>query len=183
MAESIYKGVKLPALRKIAEKKELEDYEDLEREELVKLLEVSDEGPEEETEETEETVEDIEEEEVELEKEEETETPERESGVIDGKVPVGSKAEKMKERLALQPKVTIMIPLEGKEKRGSTFPVTINGYRQNIQKGVYVAVARQIAEVVMESQDQIIAAADELKRVEDGKPMKIDGSDPKDPLS
>lgn len=179
MAKSIYKGVKLPALRKIAEEKGLKDYEDLERTELVELLETSDEGPEEAQEEE---IEEPEKEE-DVDEEEETEAPKRESGITDGKVPVGSKAEKMKERLALQPKVRIMIPLEGKEKRGSTFPVTINGYRLNIQKGTYVKVPKQVADIVMESQDQTVAAADELKRVEDGKPMKIDGSDPRDPLS
>jgi hypothetical protein len=50
MAED-YKGIRLPALRKIAEEKGLEDYEDLERAELIEALEDSEETPEEETEE------------------------------------------------------------------------------------------------------------------------------------
>jgi hypothetical protein len=83
----------------------------------------------------------------------------------------------MKARLALQPKVSIMIPLEGKEKKGSTFPVTLNGYRLNIQKGVYVPVPKQVAEIVMDSQNQTVAAADELKRL-DGSPVKFEGNTP-----
>lgn len=162
-----YEGIKLPALRKIAEDKGLEGYEDLEREELLKLLEGSDsEGKEEDEEEKEDE-----------EKEEEVPGPKKEVGIIEGKTPVGSKAEIMKARLALQEKVTIMIPLEPKEKKGSTFPVTLNGYRLNIQKGTYVSVPKQVAEIVMDSQDQTVAAADELKRV-DGSPMKIDGDTP-----
>lgn len=167
MAEK-YKGIKLPALRKIAEEKGLEDYEDLERAELIEALDDFEETPEEETPEK------IEEEEPE---EIEEETPKEVAGITDGNVPVGSKAEVMKARLALQPKVTIMIPLEGKEKKGSTFPVTLNGYRLNIQKGVYVPVPKQVAEIVMDSQSQTVAAADELKRL-DGSPRKIEGESP-----
>ena len=200
MAED-YKGIRIPALRKIAEEKGLEDYEDLERDDLVEMLEDYDKQPEEEEEEEEpdeeeetESSEDEDEESEEEETEEETpeeeeeeeeieETPKQVAGITDGNVPVGSKAEKMKARLALQPEITIMIPLEGREKKGSTFPVTINGYRLNIQKGVYVPVPKQVAEIVMDSQSQTIAAADEMKRVEDGKPIKIDGSVTGDPLN
>jgi hypothetical protein len=178
MAEEKYKGIKLPALRKVAKEKGLKDYEDLERKELVELLEKSDDGPDDE-----EAVKEDEVEEDDKEEDDEVEAPEKQVGITEGNIPVGSKAEKMKERLALQPEVRIMIPLEGKEKRGSTFPVTLNGYRLNIQKGTYVKVPEQVANVVMESQKQTVAAADELKRVEDGKPMKVDGSDLKDPLN
>lgn len=174
MADDTYKGVKLPALRKIAKEKGLSDYEDLERNELVLLLEKSDESDKPEKSEDEEGEA---EEDDGVKEEDEIETPTEQAGITEGNIPVGSKAEVMKERLALQSKITIMIPLESKEKKGSTFPVTLNGYRVNIQKGVYVPVAKQIAEVVMESQKQTVAAADELKRV-DGKQIKIDGDAP-----
>lgn len=173
MAEE-YKGIKLPALRKIAEEKGLDGYEDLEREALLEVLialdlNETDPDPEPIVKE-----EDTKEEVSEIKEEEEEETG---AGVTGERTPVGSKAAEMKKRLALQDKITIMIPLEGKEKKGSTFPVTLNGYRVNIQKGVYVPVPKQVAEIVMESQKQTVAAADELKRV-DGTPVKIDGETP-----
>ena len=175
---SDYKGIRLPALRKIAEDKGLKDYEDMERPELLDALksldtpdEVRDEEEKTEDDEVEE-VEETEDEDLEVE-----EAPKEEVGITDGRIPKGSKAEIMKARLALQEKVSIMIPLEGKEKKGSTFPVTLNGYRLNIQKGVYVKVPKQVADIVMDSQSQTIAAADELKRL-DGSPRKIDGDSP-----
>lgn len=59
-----------------------------------------------------------------------------------------SKAQRMKEHLAGQEKVTMFIPLEGKEKPGTTEPVTINGYRLNVPKGVYVKVPLQVADIL-----------------------------------
>jgi len=69
-----------------------------------------------------------------------------------------SKAEAMKENLHSQPKVTIMIPLEQGEPEGTRTSVTLNGYRYTIQKQVYVEVPIQVAEVVMNSQKQTVAA-------------------------
>ena len=182
MAED-YKGIKLPALRKIAEEKGLEDYEDLERKELLEALVASDETDEQEEGSEEESETDPDPEPVEDEEEESDDSsPEPETKedprITEGRIPVGSKAAIMKARLALQPKVTVMIPKGAKEKIGTTFPVTINGYRMNIMKGVYVPVPKQVADIVMDSQDQTLMAADELKRVEDGGPIKLDGGVP-----
>lgn len=69
-----------------------------------------------------------------------------------------TKAEKMKENLHSQPKVTIMIPLDPGEAEGATLPVTLNGYKYTIMKNVYVEVPKQIADVVMNSLKQTVAA-------------------------
>ena len=167
MAEE-YKGIKLPALRKIAEEKGLEDYEDLERNELIEALENADEESEEE----------LEDEETEEVEEEETEEPKSPiiTGVSVGKAPEGSKAAAMKRNLDSQPKISILIPLEG-DKVGSTFPVTLNGLRLNILKGMYVSVPKQVAEIVMNSQNQTREALEGPMRklAHDGLPMKLDG--------
>jgi len=42
----------------------------------------------------------------------------------------------MKALLAAQPVVSIMVPLETGEPKGTQLPVTINGYRVNVPKGV-----------------------------------------------
>lgn len=62
------------------------------------------------------------------------------------------KAEIMRRKLAEQEKVSIMIPLSPGEREGSTESVILNGYRLNIRKGSYVYVPKQVAEVIMESQ-------------------------------
>jgi len=62
------------------------------------------------------------------------------------------KAEVMRRKLAKQEKVAIMVPLAPGEREGSTISVILNGYRQNIRKGTYVHVAKQVAEIIMESQ-------------------------------
>jgi len=64
----------------------------------------------------------------------------------------------MRVHLAKQPKIRILIPVEGKEKPGMTVPVTINGYRLNIAKGVYVEVPEQVADMIMKSQKQTVEA-------------------------
>ncbi|MFA7287052.1 MAG: hypothetical protein WC052_05315 [Patescibacteria group bacterium] len=62
-----------------------------------------------------------------------------------------SKAQIMKEHLAAQPKVMIMIPLDNGEKAGASLVVTLNGYSFQIAKGAMVPVPMQVAEVVQES--------------------------------
>src|SRR6266850_374520 len=62
-------------------------------------------------------------------------------------------ANDMKTLLATQPRVSIMVPLENGEPKGTQLPVTINGARFNVPKGVYVEVPKTIAEIVMESQN------------------------------
>ena len=71
------------------------------------------------------------------------------------------KADFMKAHLAKQPKVKILVPLEGKELRGkSILPVTLNGYRLNVPKGVYVEVPEQIGNIIMDSLNQTEEALD-----------------------
>lgn len=74
-----------------------------------------------------------------------------------------SKAEKMRENLHGQPKVTIMIPLAAGEVEGSTLSVTLNGYRYTIKKNVYVSVPKQVADVVMSSLKQTVAAGHDFR--------------------
>lgn len=79
------------------------------------------------------------------------------------------KANRMREVLEKQPKVRILLPLEGKEKRGvvrevmvrgrkeqvyvsgSVETVQLNGYKILIPKGVYMDVPQQVADVLNES--------------------------------
>lgn len=68
------------------------------------------------------------------------------------------KAERMRQTLEAQPKVPIMIPLGQGEAAGSTESVILNGHRLNIRKGEYVYVPEQVARVIMESQQQTMAA-------------------------
>lgn len=65
-------------------------------------------------------------------------------------VRVKNKAEQMKAHLESQPKVSIMIPLEKWEKKGTTQPFTINGYRFTVPKGVMTQVPEQVAQMVSE---------------------------------
>lgn len=78
----------------------------------------------------------------------------------------GSKAEIMKKELLKQPRTNIMIP---KEHKADNFPlsVTLNGYRLDLPKQVYVEVPQQVAEVVMYNQRQTQEAL---------KPFRIDGN-------
>lgn len=65
-----------------------------------------------------------------------------------------TKVQRMKENLDSQPKKTIMVPLDGKEKPGTIFTVILNGYPIYIPKNTYVDVPEQVAQVIMESQNQ-----------------------------
>lgn len=175
-------------LRKLAKEQDIVGADEMERKELIDALgnlpkadpepEATPEPEKEEVEPKEEVEEKKEEEEVEEKDPEEVEGSPVNAGISEKRVPAGSKAEIMKAMLAKQPKVRILIPTEPKEKLGATESVILNGYRLNIMKGVYVEVPQQIAEVIMESQKQTLAAADELKRMESGAPMRIDGQAP-----
>jgi len=79
-------------------------------------------------------------------------------GITEGHVPKGTKAQIMREHLLKQPRVKILIPFDSGEKPGVTVPFTLNGYRMNVAKGVYVDVPEQIADMVMKSQKQTVAA-------------------------
>jgi len=142
--------IKTADLRKMAKKQKIEGWEDLERKELIAALKPK-EKPKKESEKKD------------KDKEEEPEVPEEKlspetEGVKGGRARMGSKAERMKIHLAKQPKVTILIPLGKDEKPGTTTPVTLNGYRLNIQHGQYVEVPKQVARIIMKSQKQTIAA-------------------------
>lgn len=78
-----------------------------------------------------------------------------------------SKAEAMKEHLAKQPKKSIIIPISKGEKRGKAIEtVILNGYRYEIQKGVYVDVPEQVAEVIMNHYQQTEEALDNEFRLD-----------------
>lgn len=71
---------------------------------------------------------------------------------------VGSKAAVMKENLLSQPRVSIFIPrVEGEDPK-VTLSVNLNGYRLDLPKQVYLELPKQVAEVIMESQRQQVAA-------------------------
>ncbi len=106
-----------------------------------------------------------------------------------------NKAEKMRDRLLSQRKVSILIPLEPteragvvewrKDKDGNDFQVHVsgavesvqlNGYKYFIPKGVYTEVPQQIAEVISKSQKQTLEAGSNmlLDRIDPntGRPLK-----------
>ena len=165
-------------LRKMAEKAKIPNWENLERPEMIAALkalqpkkqEVKKEKPakvEKKVKETSETktpnkgVEEEEDKIVTL-------------GVEEQRVPKGSKAARMKAKLAKQPKLPVIIPLTPGEKRGSTFSVILNGYRLNIKKGIYVNVPEQIAHIVMDSQQQSSVALEHKRRITGDKKDLID---------
>src|SRR3990167_1467162 len=171
---------KTAELRKIAEERGLKNFAALNRKQLLAALESEPEAESGETPENESSPEEKPEKaesKDEPESEEEVEAPAptpapvarvTNSGVKEAHFQPGSKAEKMKAALALQPKVSIMIPLASGEKsgRGITESVILNGYRLNIQKGVYVSVPQQVAEIIMESQRQTQMATDIAQKLD-----------------
>lgn len=191
--------MKTADLRKLAEKEKVEGYEEMEREDLLKALKSEGTEEKEEEENLDDLtvpqlkelakekgidlkkaktkqpiIKAIKKGEKKKEKEEGSEKEERTEvvgmGIKEEHVPVGSKAEKMKEHLAKQPKVKILIPLESKEKIGATESVILNGYRVNILKGVYVEVPEQVAEVIMDSQKQTRKALDHALKIAGKRP-------------
>src|SRR5262245_60366750 len=74
--------------------------------------------------------------------------PAMDSSIKQGHAPVGSKAEMMRQKLAAEPKVRILIPLANGEKPGVTQSVILNGYAMYIRKGDYVNVPESVAEVL-----------------------------------
>ena len=103
---------------------------------------------------------------VETEEEETHETPEDETPdepvaqkpvkVSDRDVEKGLRgdAQKMKDHLAKQRKISIIIPMEPgvSPEIGEKIPfvVNMNGYRLSIKRGVYVEVPEQVAQMIME---------------------------------
>ena len=90
-------------------------------------------------------------------------------GVEEVRFQSGGKAARMKAKLAKQRKVRVIVQLMDGEKRGSTMSVILNGYRLNIQKGVYVDVPEQIADIIMESQQQTVLASEHELLLKDKK--------------
>jgi len=141
--------MKVAELRKLAEEKAIEGWQDMDKKELVVALQEAPKEPES----TPEPEGKVPGELAEPAKEKPKPTP-LPVGISEGQAVYDGKAAKMKEHLAAQPKVRILIPLETGEKKGATVSVILNGYRQNIMKGVYVEVPEQIADVIMDSQKQ-----------------------------
>jgi len=61
---------------------------------------------------------------------------------------LGSKAEKMKNILLTQPKVTTYIPRPENEDPSILLSVTLNGYRLDLPKEEYIVVPQQISDVI-----------------------------------
>jgi len=100
-----------------------------------------------------------------------------------------NKAEQMRIKLEGQPKVRILVPLEGKETQGvvrlvynekkkrqeqkhisgAVQPVTLNGFMYLVPKGMYVEVPEQVAQVIQDKFNQTNEA---------GKDILIDRIDP-----
>jgi hypothetical protein len=90
-----------------------------------------------------------------------------------------SKVDKMREALENQPKVRVLIPLEGEEKQGvvekvmvrgveetkyvsgAVWSKTFNGYKVIIPKGVYTDVPEQVAENISQEYNQTQHAGDQ----------------------
>lgn len=72
--------------------------------------------------------------------------------------PPGGKALTMKRFLLGQKKVSIYIPRGHKEDPSIKQSVTLNGYRLDIPKNIYIEVPEQIAVVIMDSLNQTNAA-------------------------
>lgn len=73
----------------------------------------------------------------------------------------------MRDKLKEQPKIRIFVPTEGKEAVGTVLPITINGLRLNVPKGVYTEVPQQVADIIMESLNQTAEAIE-------NNPLRLD---------
>jgi hypothetical protein len=85
-------------------------------------------------------------------------------------VPRGGKVEAMRNKLAAEPKVRVLIPLTNGEKAGVTQSVILNGYSLYIRKGDYVEVPKSVAEVLDIKLKHKLAV--------DNHPLKVDGNHP-----
>ena len=67
----------------------------------------------------------------------------------EAKLARGGKTERMLYSLASQPKIRTLIPLSGKERRGSAVHTAcVNGLRLVFLKGVFIDLPQQVAELV-----------------------------------
>lgn len=79
------------------------------------------------------------------------------------------KAGKMKAFLLSQPKVRIMIPVEGGTHPRVPASVTLNGYRLDLPRNTYINVPEQVAEVIMQSQKQTTEALAQFQITKENK--------------
>ena len=85
-----------------------------------------------------------------------------------------SKAAAMKARLEAQPLVRFMIPLSPgqKLKDKPVHPVTLNGYRTLVRKGIMVDIPEQVAEELSRSLNMTSVAGEEHRLDRDDKVKK-----------
>lgn len=85
-------------------------------------------------------------------------------------------ANTVKAALDKEPKVGVFIPLDNGEPKGTLFPVEINGYRQNIPKGVpNVQVSKSVAEIIWRSLGVYEEASSALRSQNDpDRPLRTD---------
>jgi len=77
--------------------------------------------------------------------------------------PKGGKAEAMKKNLLSQKKIRMLIPAEAGSDQKVPMSVTLNGYRLDLPKNVYIDVPEQVAEIILSSQKQTDAALSQFK--------------------
>lgn len=70
----------------------------------------------------------------------------------------GSKAETMKKHLLSQPRVRIIVQRNQGENKTILFSVCLNAYRLDFPKQVYLNLPEQVADLIMDSQEQTEAA-------------------------
>lgn len=73
-----------------------------------------------------------------------------------------TRKDRIKNFLESQPKIKVFVPREFGEKAGSVLPVTINGYRYSILKGVMVDVPQGVYEVIQNSLEMTDRAGQEF---------------------
>jgi len=82
--------------------------------------------------------------------------------------PSGEKAVRMSKVLAEQPKVMTILPCEDGEIAGrAVCQKTINGFRVDIVKGVYVEIPKQLADEIQRSHRDTIKAYDQKVTITD----------------
>ena len=75
----------------------------------------------------------------------------------------GGKAEAMKAHLLSQPKVRIIIQKKQGEEGNTPLSVNLNGYRLDLPKNEYLDLPEQIAQLIMDSQQQRTEAIGESR--------------------
>lgn len=86
--------------------------------------------------------------------------------------PKAGKALIMKTNLLSQPKVRVMIPVDSGSDPSVPFSVQLNGYRLDLPRNQYIDVPEQVAEIIMFSNNQTLAAIN--------NPLKISGNKAKE---